>query len=150
MFGITEYKRNLINHLYNSFSKAIVEDDDSSYQSAVAIILKNGKVLMGRSNSKDERLGKYCFPGGRIDKGENVYKAAVREAKEEAGVVCENRGDKIVKDPGLKQVGFILCDYKSGKPTPNWEFEDMNWFDLKNLPKDILERNKKLIEKYLL
>jgi len=97
MFGIEQYKRNRLNHLYNSFEKAIVEENDSSYKSAVAIILKNGKVLMGRSTAKDERLGKYCFPGGRIDKGENVYKAAVREANEEAGVVCKNRGDEIEK-----------------------------------------------------
>lgn len=144
MWDIFEYQTNKRNHLYNSFEKAVVE---GSFKSAVAVILKDSKVLLGRSKSKDERLGKYCFPGGRIDKGEDVYDAAVREAKEEAGVNCEIFGKDIIQLSHKKPVGFVICKYISGTPKPNWEFDSMEWFNINNLPKNILEINRIILEK---
>ena len=150
MFDVTRYNKNRLDHIFNSFQKAV---ENTGFKSAVAIIVKNGKVLLGKATNKDERLGKYCFPGGKIDRGENVYHAVKREAWEESGVICQIQEITVpITDNSLKGVAFIECEYVSGDIRENWEFEkdSLKWFDPNNLPKDILPLNKKLIKKYIL
>jgi 8-oxo-dGTP diphosphatase len=54
---------------------------------AVGTIIRNGEehiVLVRRAI--EPGYGKWVFPGGFVDRGEPVLKAAVREAREEAGI----------------------------------------------------------------
>ena len=49
-----------------------------------ALIEKDGKYLIAkRSTGSSEVLGKWEFPGGKVEKGEDEYSAIVREIKEE-------------------------------------------------------------------
>lgn len=51
----------------------------------MAIVVKNGKLLMvRRSNEPDAR--RWSFPGGKVDRGETLSDAASRELAEETGV----------------------------------------------------------------
>ena len=45
----------------------------------------NGRVLLVR-RAIEPGYGRWVFPGGFVDRGEQVHAAAVREAKEEAGL----------------------------------------------------------------
>lgn len=45
------------------------------------LVIKNGHVLL----LKKPRRGWYVAPGGKIDEGESIYEAAVREFTEETG-----------------------------------------------------------------
>ncbi|WP_226665219.1 NUDIX hydrolase [Metabacillus litoralis] len=47
-------------------------------------IFKEGKILMIQE-SKPEAFNKWNFPSGRIEYGEDIQKAALREVKEETG-----------------------------------------------------------------
>ncbi|MGF2616660.1 NUDIX domain-containing protein [Rossellomorea vietnamensis] len=51
---------------------------------AGALIIQDQKVLLAKF--KDENGIHYNLPGGGVEKGESTSEAAVREAKEEAGV----------------------------------------------------------------
>jgi len=50
------------------------------------IILYGGKVLLLKRNGRATSPLTWCIPGGRIDSGEDVYEAALRETKEECNI----------------------------------------------------------------
>ena len=53
-----------------------------------AALVEAGRVLMVR-RGKPPNLGSLAFPGGRIEPGEKLLAAAVRELHEESGIVAE-------------------------------------------------------------
>lgn len=104
----------------------------------------NGDFLFGlrTENSKNEP-NKWCFPGGALNFGEKLFDCAVREAKEEAGIVVEPiRLVKVIDHiiPAEKQHWvnpIIEARIVSGEPKVmephkmcKWQ-----WFSLSNLPK---------------
>ena len=51
------------------------------------VVIKDGKIILG----KDIRKGHvYGVPGGHWESGETLKECAVREVKEESGVICKN------------------------------------------------------------
>lgn len=48
----------------------------------VVVVDKEGKILIGK-----DKLGRYCTPGGHVDSGESFEEAALRELREETGLV---------------------------------------------------------------
>lgn len=72
-----------------------------------------GKVLLGRRNKNIQAGGMYSTPGGKVDLGESLEQAAIREVKEECGVNIEglcfsNLGHKIKHRWGDHSVIFYL------------------------------------------
>jgi 8-oxo-dGTP diphosphatase len=55
------------------------------------VVLKSDEVLLVRRGTPP-RLGQWSLPGGRIEFGETVEAAALRELKEETGVEAELLG----------------------------------------------------------
>ncbi|MGH7157847.1 MAG: NUDIX hydrolase [Candidatus Saccharimonadales bacterium] len=77
--------------------------------SKVLVVNEKGEVLALRRSQTDERRpGQWDFPGGWVDAGEDTHKAAIREAKEEAGIE--------LKDPELV-FAFSEVDSKRGNGT---------------------------------
>jgi 8-oxo-dGTP pyrophosphatase MutT (NUDIX family) len=108
----------------------IVEESESD-NSAVAVIFRNGRVLLGLSTAADSRNGTWCFPGGHIKTDEEAIVAAVREAKEETGLDCD-----CIKYLGQEKDGkvkFFKCIAKSGLVRPNDEFSSMKFIATENL-----------------
>ena len=85
-----------------------------------ALIIKNSKVLIARRSTGDPNvIGKWEFPGGKVEKNENEYDAIEREIKEEfelnikakkylTNSIC-NYPNKIV------DLRLYSCEYISGK-----------------------------------
>lgn len=53
---------------------------------AVALLNRDGRILMQRRPEGKEHGGLWEFPGGKIDPGEGAVDAALREMEEELGV----------------------------------------------------------------
>lgn len=86
---------------------------------AVFVILKDktGKIPFVLRKNTGWMDGFYGLPAGKVEKGETFLQAAVREAKEEVGVV--------VKEQDLKHVLTIHRD------SPDDEVDgDMTWVDV--------------------
>ncbi len=61
-------------------------------QIAVAVIVADGRVLVGRrSDASVDAPGLHEFPGGKVEPGEVPESAAVRECREEAGLAIRVR-----------------------------------------------------------
>ncbi len=64
--------------------------DPEHRASAVVVVVKKGKVLLLKRGKSDPWMpGKWCFPGGGIDRGEGPFEGALREVYEEAGLVLQ-------------------------------------------------------------
>jgi 8-oxo-dGTP diphosphatase len=126
------------------------------------IILKDGKVLLGKRNDDTEKAdtelhteGMWTCPGGKLDFGEKLIEGAKREVLEETGIKIKNLKlvsvtDEIVSDAHFVTLGF-LCEDFEGKPKlmePD-EIVEWKWFLLNELPEPINSASFKLINNYL-
>lgn len=122
--------------------KVTLQNVDVELKSAVAIILGPGnKVLMGISQSEDDRNGKLCFVGGGIEKGETPYQAAKREAFEEAGVYVKCQPLPWLVFDEQPSIAFVLCKYIGGDLNPNEEFKNIGWYDYSTVSEDSWYKN---------
>ena len=123
---------------------------------AAVVLKKNGKVLLGkRANTIGH--GFWCFPGGKVELGETVEKAAKRELFEEAGV----RAKKLVfagfvealrASENHEEAWVTLvfkCNSFSGTPRviEGEKFSEWGWFSPKKLPKPIFQHTRLAFEK---
>ena len=105
------------------------------------MILKDGKVLMGKRKGSDG-AGDWGFPGGKIDHGETFEAAILREIGEEIGSV-EIQNLRFVAVFNVRQyppnhfvyLSFV-ADWKSGEAELKepQKCEGWEWHDLKSLP----------------
>lgn len=66
--------------------KKLIPKDDLIFRPAgYAIIINNDKILLCNTKS----TGKYWFPGGAVELGENIEDATKREVLEETGIFVE-------------------------------------------------------------
>ncbi len=82
----------------------------------------------------------WFLPGGGVERGETIYQAAVREIREEAGIVAN--GDPVLKGICLNDLQFpgdhiavlLLRDFTRADWRPNLEISAAEFFDLDGLP----------------
>ncbi|MFS0577207.1 NUDIX domain-containing protein [Sporosarcina sp. 179-K 3D1 HS] len=72
------------------------------------LVLKDDQVLLLKKPRRDW----YVAPGGKLDAGESVYEAAIREFSEETGTVPV--------DPHLKGAYTMVIHDESGHPIDEW------------------------------
>ena len=133
------------------FSDLDIELKNADCACAVVYNEKVNSILLGVSNAEGDRNGKWCFTGGhRLNFSEDIKYTAKREAFEESEIIC-NPTDIIVIDEEKPNVAFVLCEYEEGNATPQkypeQEFLEFAWFDIDNLPDNMMELNKRVIFK---
>ena len=122
----------------------------SSYAVVGVVFNKEGKVLLGMSALPDEfRKDKWCFPGGGHEKGETDYQTAVREVKEETGILTKPINLSSIIDTESPGVTFVALMRTGGQIKMNEEFSDMDWFSINQLPKPMVAQNKRVLTKFL-
>ena len=108
----------------------------------IAVVLREGRVLLvRRANPPD--AGRWGFPGGKIETGETIEQAAIRELYEET----EIRGEALQTftavdvfdhdEHGALRRHFVLvavlCRWCSGEPMAGDDALEAEWFDLEEL-----------------
>jgi 8-oxo-dGTP pyrophosphatase MutT (NUDIX family) len=114
------------------------------------------KLLLIKRNEEKRKRNKADWGnvGGRVELGEKLIDACLREAKEEIGVTLDPEKLKLIKikeTPYLTDIFHALhfvyatvLDEKE-KITINDESEGYWWFDIDNLPEKTLDSKKDLI-----
>lgn len=109
----------------NKLSKAVVYDSDSE------ALLRNFSAIVPKVVAAGGRVknikGKYLFiyrnnkwdlPKGKLDKGEAIKSAAIREVEEETGAT------------GLKIDCFLATTYHIFKRSGKYRLKEVHWFDM--------------------
>lgn len=108
----------------------------------IAVVIRNDQTLLvRRANPPD--AGMWGFPGGKIEFGETVKEAAVRELLEETGVHAEARDvittvDVLVRNSSdTVEQHYILiavqCRWMSGEPDAGDDALEARWFPVADL-----------------
>lgn len=130
------------------------EERNSIPVTALIMIRRGNEVLLMKRFNTGYEDGKYCFPGGHVEKGEEIKKAAIREAKEEIGIDIEE--DKVnvihvfnrkVKDNAY--IDFILeCHEWKGniRIMEKDKADEIKWFDIDNMPNNVIPFMKEVFK----
>lgn len=126
------------------------------FLSAIYLIIKNDKdqILLQRRSGTKLWPGFLALPAGHIDKGENAYEAAIREAKEELNINIrlDNIVDTFVvnrRNETLMPYYDIYFEINSYEGTiiinePE-KCSELVWVDINNLPEDIIHFEKEAL-----
>jgi ADP-ribose pyrophosphatase YjhB (NUDIX family) len=104
---------------------------------AIAVVLRGEKLLLVRRSHKPD-AGRWGFPGGKIEPGETVLAAALRELAEETGVVADavevlTAVDVIRRERDVVHhyvLIAVLCRWRHGDGAPASDAHETGWFDL--------------------
>jgi ADP-ribose pyrophosphatase YjhB (NUDIX family) len=126
-----------------------------------SIIIEGDRVVLVK-RAHPPIQGQWSIPGGVLEVGEKVREAAVREAREETGLIVEPGEllgvfDRILRDPGHRvQYHYVLIDFLcrrvAGELHAASDAADVRWFNRQELPtlnlaEDTLEVIQKGFEK---
>ncbi|WP_110650668.1 NUDIX hydrolase [Salinicola peritrichatus] len=113
----------------------------------IAAVIRDGNVLLVRRRNPPD-ANHWGFPGGKIDFGETVESAALRELHEEtcvqASVVKTFTAVDVFDhdDAGHIQQHFVLiavlCQWVSGEPVAGDDALDARWFPIESLERQDL------------
>lgn len=121
-----------------------------NFLSAIYLIIKNseGKILLQRRQGTKLWPGFLALPAGHVDEGENVYEAAIREAREELAITITKQDiiDSFVVNRRNKSLApyfdvyFEISSYQ-GKIKINEpeKCSELKWVDINNLPNDMVD-----------
>ncbi|MFB5762056.1 NUDIX hydrolase [Paenibacillus medicaginis] len=120
--------------------------EDFRFVSVVHVfMIKNGELLLMRRWNTGHEDGKYGVPSGRLEGGEEIRSAAVREVKEECGVDIQEEDLSMVGVMHIKSEDeridfFFVTNRWSGEITnaePH-KCDDMRWFRTDHFPDNLI------------
>ena len=106
---------------------------------AVALMGRDGRVLMQQRRADRAHGGLWEFPGGKVEPGESLESAAIREIDEELGVSLQR--DNLIPvsfasdagDPSAGRAPLVILLYKCaqwhGKPQAH-DAAAVDWFEM--------------------
>jgi 8-oxo-dGTP diphosphatase len=128
-----------------------------------AIIVDGDRVLLVK-RAHPPIQGQWSIPGGVLEVGEMVREAAIREAREETGLIVEPGEllgvyDRILRDPEKRvQYHYVLiaflCRATGGQLQAATDAAEVRWFTRKELPalnlaedtQDVIQKGFKRLE----
>ncbi len=109
----------------------------------LVLLRREGELLLAMKK-RGFGAGKWNGPGGKIEQGERLEHAMVREAQEEVGITPRHYWrvaeldfvqDADTDEPWHLYIYAYLCDQWEGEPTESEEMAP-RWFALDDLPYD--------------
>ncbi len=123
----------------------------------VAVIIKNGKVLMGLRHYTPDRwktISVWTIPGGRCDSGETLEITIRREVKEETGItnleILKYLGEVSGAKEGDTVPLFICRTEQEAQLIEPEKFSEWRWFGVEEFPKNFINPSAlKFIKEHL-
>ena len=110
---------------------------DFPIAAAIAVVVRGERLLLVRRSHKPD-AGRWGFPGGKIEPGETVIAAALRELGEETGVAADPvevlTAFDVIRGDGPTVHHYVLiavlCRWTHGEGAAASDAEEAAWFDL--------------------
>lgn len=120
------------------------------------LLIQDNKVLLMKRKNTGYEDGKYGSIGGHLEKNEDFKSSLIREAKEEININLKRQNLEFVCMIHSKGITdnyvnfFFTCNKYSGNINNNEvnKCSELKWFDLDNLPTNIIEIEKRAIENF--
>ncbi len=118
------------------------EFPDSPLVGVGAVIVQDRRVLLIRRGHAP-LLGEWSLPGGVLECGETLREAAVREAREETGLVVETVDmlgvyERIIREDARVRYHYVLIDFLcravGGELCAGSDAAEVGWFTREQLP----------------
>lgn len=123
--------------------------------SVYMMFVRDGKILLLRRANTGYEDGNYGLVAGHVEDNESLTQAAIREAKEEAGVDIKPEDLKMTTTMHRRQedirVDFFFEVKKWEGEIQNTEpdrCDDLSWFSFDELPANIIPYIKQALECY--
>jgi 8-oxo-dGTP diphosphatase len=147
-YDIVSYRGNI-----NNMTKQRHKNIPASY----LVLIQNNKILLLRRFNTGYEDGKYSMVAGHVDEGETFTQCIIREAKEEAGIILKLVDLKVAhimhrnlgSDEYHERVDVFFIAEKWEGEIINKEphkCDKLSWFDLDELPDDVIPYIKQAIE----
>ncbi|MFY9461716.1 MAG: (deoxy)nucleoside triphosphate pyrophosphohydrolase [Candidatus Sungiibacteriota bacterium] len=99
---------------------------------AAAIIRDDEKILIAKRGAASFLGGKWEFPGGKVEPGEDLLTCLAREIREELGVGIKvgEPYEAVIYDYGAKGVVRLhsfLCNISDGEPRAGHSHSELKW-----------------------
>jgi len=126
----------------------VVEPAVRRIRVAAAVVWRGDRVLLTRRPPGGPLGLMWEFPGGKLEPGESVGQALVRELREELGVGARTRGELAVEthqyDHGLAvELHFVRCELDSLEFVPSTEVHEVRWTRPAEVdPAEVLEADR--------
>ena len=123
--------------------------------SSYLVLMKDGKVLLLRRYNTGYEDGNYGLPAGHGEKDESFTDTVIREIKEEIGINLKPGDCKVAHimhrycGENNERVDAFFTAEKYGGEIKNMEpnkCDDLSWYDLNNLPKNIIPYIRQALE----
>ena len=115
---------------------------------AVVVLISARNKLLFVQRGAEPQIGKWCFPGGYVDRGEEVEAAACREVLEETGLEVDIMG--LIGVYSLEANPVIVVAYSGriagGELVAGTDAQDADWFEAHGLSDLAFPHNVKIIE----
>jgi len=101
----------------------------------VDLVVRKGNLILLEQRGREPFMGMRCLPGGHVDYGETVEKAALRELKEETSVDAKLVGILGVfsdpeRDPRGHRINTVfIADWIYGNPTGADDAKNAEWIN---------------------
>jgi ADP-ribose pyrophosphatase YjhB (NUDIX family) len=116
---------------------------------AVAVVIeRDGKLLFGKRGAHTREPGKWSFPAGFVERGEQIEAAAKREAKEEIGLDVEIRQLLgLYSSPGeIVVLAVYVATVGEGDAVAADDLTEVAWFSPDDLPPLAFAHDRRIIE----
>lgn len=103
-----------------------------------AVIVRDGRVLAARRTRPVDLAGQWEFPGGKVEEGEELTAALVREIEEELSSTIDVI-DEVVDHDGPWRIGdkhvlrLFLAAVRSGEPVAGSDHDVIRWLPASDL-----------------
>lgn len=115
---------------------------------AAGIITNDGEILLGKKKESEGHpiSGQWHFPGGHVDKRENVSEAVLREVKEETGLYVDLRETihAYTGDIGVVRILFH-CESKDRNAEASDDLAGVKWVDPADLREELGEYEANIV-----
>lgn len=109
------------------------------------------RILLMRRKATGFHDGEYELPGGHLEENEDLFDAMIREAKEEILLDLKKSDLKIVHimhhytGNRINIIFLANADNLTPQIGEPEKCDELNWFDINNLPSNIPDKMRKII-----